>query len=779
MSPPPADGMIGSKTAKALVLALWLIIVGGCGLYSALRIAGGNAFVSDIMALMPGAGAGTEESTAGRPQLAQNTRLQKNFLVLVANPQDRQGTALAVELRQALARQPGIRVEQNFSATLAAITGFFQPYRHQLLSRASREKLQKLTAEELAQEALAALYSPAPGFRPYSLQDDPFNLAGSWYQGLFPQAGRMEPGEIPAVRDGDDTWYLVRATLDASPFDLTSQQAVDQVVEGFQSSHPQARLLVSGFVFHAAEATTAARREIATVGNGSLLGIVLLVLAVFRSGKSLLAIGLTLVTSTVIALAASLAVFGSVHLITLAFGSTLLGLAVDYCMHFLVKCHRVGHSLLAGRLIAKGLIISAGSTILAFVVQLGSPFPGLQQFAVFVASGLAAACLAVAVLAFCYKPPQAPPQGPNRFFERTLAPLYQRLAKRNGLFLPVLVLVAATAVVVLARSEFSDDIRLLNTSSPRLIDSEIRVNQLLGGMDTQRFWTVAGDNQQQVLERTEQMLATLPPQAQVMTASQLVPSLQQQQRDHQLVMAKLYGPGAALEQLCAALNSDCQVWKDQDYRFRTGLDLQAIPPQVAESFPVLSMVDGHHGIILPFLGKDFGAAELPHITPTAGVLFVDKVSELSATLAAFRLEVTELLVLLLLAFTLLCLWLYRRQAVVVVTPVLVSLAVALASSAGNGITLFHLLALLLVAGIAIDAGIFYLELGLNGDTWLASTLATLTSVLAFGLLSLSQFPVLHQFGTVVSAGLLCAWLVTPVLYLAGQSTTSIPMKARK
>jgi predicted exporter len=341
------------------------------------------------------------------------------------------------------------------------------------------------------------------------------------------------------------------------------------------------------------------------------------------------------------------------------------------------------------------------------------------------------------------------------------------------------VLVAATAVVVLARSEFSDDIRLLNTSSPRLIDNEIRVNQLLGGMDTQRFWTVAGDSEQQVLERTEQMLATLPPTAQVMAASQLVPSLRQQQQDHQLAMAKLYGPGGALELLCAALHSDCQVWQDQDYRFRTGLDLQAIPPAVAEAFPVLSMVDGHHGIILPFLGRDFGAAELPRIAPTAGVHFVDKVSELSGTLAAFRIEITGLLWLFLLAFAVLCLWFYRRHAVVVVTPVLVSLAVALASSAGNGITLFHVLALLLVAGIAIDAGIFYLELGLNGDTWLASTLATLTSVLAFGLLSLSQFPVLHQFGTVVSAGLLCAWLVTPVIYLAGQPTTSTAMKARK
>jgi predicted exporter len=92
------------------------------------------------------------------------------------------------------------------------------------------------------------------------------------------------------------------------------------------------------------------------------------------------------------------------------------------------------------------------------------------------------------------------------------------------------------------------------------------------------------------------------------------------------------------------------------------------------------------------------------------------------------------------------------------------MVVSLTLSAGGGVSLFHVLALLLVLGLAVDTAVFYLELGLDGDSWLASTLATMTSILAFGLLSLSRVPVLHYFGTVVFAGLLCSWLVTPLLF---------------
>jgi predicted exporter len=110
--------------------------------------------------------------------------------------------------------------------------------------------------------------------------------------------------------------------------------------------------------------------------------------------------------------------------------------------------------------------------------------------------------------------------------------------------------------------------------------------------------------------------------------------------------------------------------------------------------------------------------------------------------------------------------LFGNKGILIITTISFSSIVALSLSTGLGITLFHILALLLVIGISVDTAVFFITPGLNKDTWSASTLACLTSAIAFGLLSLSQVPLLHQFGSVVFIGLLCTWLITPLIYFS-------------
>ncbi|MEI8649745.1 hypothetical protein P4S73_20665 [Paraglaciecola sp. Hal342] len=77
--------------------------------------------------------------------------------------------------------------------------------------------------------------------------------------------------------------------------------------------------------------------------------------------------------------------------------------------------------------------------------------------------------------------------------------------------------------------------------------------------------------------------------------------------------------------------------------------------------------------------------------------------------------------------------------------------------------IFHLLGLILVLGIGLDMGIFMTESTSNEQTWLAVSLSSLTSLLAFGLLAWSQTPVLHHFGLSVLIGLSVVWLLTPTM----------------
>lgn len=752
------------KPCPAATVTRQLLAWGGLllvlALYCVWRVTAGNAFESNILSLMPDAGQELELTRfAAR-------RFDQSAVVLLSHPDDTTAVALASQLGEQLTAQ-GAALTDGRVDPMQTLRETFAPYRHQLLSSELRQELLTRSKEELAQTQLRELYSPVPTPRLYSAADDPFNLGGRWLQPLLVHLGHWTPGEIPSLRDDNGTtWRVLHATVDGNVLD-TRGQGVAAVVDAFEAAHPEATLLRSGLVFHAAEAADLARREISTIGVGSLLGILLLVAWVFRSRQALAAIGFTLLSSVLVALTACFAIFGQIHLITLAFGSTLLGLAVDFCFHFLVKHQALGEARAAGRAVRRGVLVSACSSIAAYLVQLWSPFPGLHQFAVFMAAGLVGAWAAVAVLWHSYDAPSSGAFGPlRRLYPRYLGTAYQRLTRSRWPWLLTLALALPLLSGWLLVQGGRDDIRLLNASSTGLLQQEQRVQSLLGGIDAQRYWVVEGDGEQQVLERMEALLATLADggHTALLAASQWVPSLERQRRDHNLVIEKLYGEHGALAILCARLGSDCAQWKTLDTGFEEGLTPAQLPSDIVELFPALGLIDSGQGLVLRFHGSAATDAAQQDVAALAGIRRVDQVAQLSGTLAHLRVEAGTLLACFVALFAAVCVVGFGRRGLLVAGSVVVSLGVSLALSGRDGVTLFHILALLLVLGLAVDTAVFYLELGLNGDTWLAATLAIATSMLAFGLLSLSQVPILQQFGSVVAIGLLCAWLITPLLF---------------
>jgi predicted exporter len=79
------------------------------------------------------------------------------------------------------------------------------------------------------------------------------------------------------------------------------------------------------------------------------------------------------------------------------------------------------------------------------------------------------------------------------------------------------------------------------------------------------------------------------------------------------------------------------------------------------------------------------------------------------------------------------------------------------------LTLFSVLAMMLVLGISMDYVIFLAES--HDDykgTMLALSLSAITTILSFGLLSLSDTPAIHYFGLTVLVGIVLAFLISPI-----------------
>ncbi len=137
--------------------------------------------------------------------------------------------------------------------------------------------------------------------------------------------------------------------------------------------------------------------ETSIIGIASTLGTILLVLVMFRAIRplilSLLVIGVGIMT----ALAASLWVFGELHVGALLFGVSLIGVAVDYSLQYCseVFASQPGTPQQRLKRVLVGITLGAATTVIGYLTLCLAPFPGLHQIAIFSAVGLLAAWITV------------------------------------------------------------------------------------------------------------------------------------------------------------------------------------------------------------------------------------------------------------------------------------------------------------------------------------------------------------------------------------------------
>ena len=152
--------------------------------------------------------------------------------------------------------------------------------------------------------------------------------------------------------------------------------------------------------------------------------------------------------------------------------------------------------------------------------------------------------------------------------------------------------------------------------------------------------------------------------------------------------------------------------------------------------------------------------------PGRGIYFIDPAGAVSAAFAAYRHHTIWLTLIAYCAVAGLVLLRYGLAggAAVMAVPSLAALAsLGLLGWAGEAISMFNVMALLLVLEIGIDYALFFRETGVEGpSTLLAIALSCLTTVLAFGILAFSSTAAIHSFGLTILVGILSAFLLSPL-----------------
>ncbi|KAA5705594.1 acyl-sn-glycerol-3-phosphate acyltransferase, partial [Klebsiella pneumoniae] len=115
--------------------------------------------------------------------------------------------------------------------------------------------------------------------------------------------------------------------LTQSPYNIDYQEQTSTWIEQTKQklaemglkSHWTGTILFSNF------GTQSAKQEISTIGVGSTLGLIFLVWFCFRSLRTLATEFIAVSTGSFVAFAVTHWVFGEIHLMTLVFGASLIG----------------------------------------------------------------------------------------------------------------------------------------------------------------------------------------------------------------------------------------------------------------------------------------------------------------------------------------------------------------------------------------------------------------------------------------------------------------------
>jgi predicted exporter len=740
---------------------------------------------SDILALLP-----VEERDPVLQQAFAHMvdAAQQRLIVLVGAEDWDQASRAADIYRAVLAAhnsllQPDDQIAKQAPQDWLAL---FRQHRLALLTPGAEAALRSQAKPYWIDIALAKLYSPFGGIKPGAWQDDPFGLFADWIQTRARETPVRPRDGWLFVGDGRRQYVVLPFKARLPAFSMAAQEAVvpllEQARQAAYKSVPQVEVVAAGVILYAAAAGAQAKWEVSTIGFGSLLGIVVLIWLTFHSVKPIVLIMLSVGVGCLGALSVCWLLFERIHLLTLVFGASLIGGAQDYGTYFL--CNRLsadGQSLDSWQLLRRllpALLLALVTTVLGYLALALTPFPGLRQMAVFSALGMIFAWLTVA---FWF--PELVRAGTlksARLAQWCAASLerWPSLRLRRSMWW-VAALFVAFAVFGWSRLGVRDDIRLLQNPPKRLIDEQIKLSRLLDAPAPAQFFLVRGANSETVLQREEALKQWLDPliEKQIIggyqAMSNWVPSLRTQVARRALIEQTFLNEDGALAALAARIGADDQwVMATRERWLAAGSELAPDDfLKTSASEPVrhlwLGPVDGGFASIVSLRGLD--STSLPFLQRAGGgldgVQWVDKVGEISSVLGRYRKYMGWVVLLSYFGVYGMLYPRYRSAAWRVLAPTaLASVAtLALLGLSGQSLQLFHVLALMLLLGVGVDYGIFFQEHPSRRDpvAWLAVGLSALSTLLSFGLLSLSKTPALQAFGLTMLIGTVAVWFLAP------------------
>lgn len=761
----------GGRTA----IAIWLVCVAACSYWLMRHL----TVTTDMSAFLPPATSRAQEVLIGQLREGVTSRL------LLIGIEGSDSKTLADSSR-ALARRldsTGLfgTIANGDPSRFAKESLFLFSHRYALSPGIVPHRFTPEGLREALREELQVLASPFGILSRRMLPADPTGEMRRLANLLTSTSAAPVRHDVWLSADGKRA--LLIAETRAAGFDINAQErAAAAVREAFREVAPaEAVLRLAGPGIAASVVRTTIEHDAKRASLLSLVGILLILLAFYRSPRPVVLSALPALTGLLVGATAVSVGLGPVHGITFGFGAILIGEAVDYPTYLYAHAGRGETLERTLSRIGVTLRLAILTTACGALAMLFSSFRGLMQLGLLTMTGVVTAGLVTRWV--------LPALTPARTLERKLVSLpfpNAPLHWRGNLWIVAFAAASGLVMVMQNRDQLWDDdlANLIPMSAEvRQLDTELRAH--IGAPDVRHLLVVVAEDRERALQKSEHVAQLLEHAvaagwiAGYDFAARYLPSRSMQEArraalpDAAMLASNLRQAMAGLPfraDLFAPFLADVERARNAQWLDSAALRGTAFALKIES---LLVRAESEWTALVPLSGvrdpQALRAAVLARGEPEFFLL--DLKREADALVVAYRLESLKLFALGLMAVALLV---YAGLKSVpttarVLAPVLTAalLDVATLLVLGQRLTVFHLVSLLFVIGVGLNYALFFNRRQWNAEeralTLLSLAVAGLATLCASGILATSGTPVLRAIGTTIALGTIYAFMLSALL----------------
>ena len=642
-----------------------------------------------------------------------------------------------------------LTVDEEF---FSKVPKFYFKYKKNLLTYTQKKKIKANKFKEIKEEALERIYNPF-SVSSAVINSDPLSLMSEFFTDMYnPLSLRIQDDFLVA----NDNSIIIKARF----MSKANYKLVMSKLNQFKLKSKGVKIAFSSLAFYGEKAKDKIQSESNFLSLLTLTLILIIFYIFFKSIKHMSLSFILIVFCLTLGLNLTSLFFESIHIITLLMGISVLGLVIDYFVHYFMEENNDSNldSKSALAKIKRPLIYSALTSSIGFFVFFLSPLAILKQFSLF-----GVITLFLAILAVFYILPFFFNQNKKVVFRgRTLNEVFVKKYFNNIIFL-VLIFVSLFSLIY---KGFENDIRNFAKRDQDLFSQEQKIKKILGLNYSFEFFVVSGDNKEKLLineQKLKRKLLTKDIQGNYI--SDWIPSVRDQKDSF-----KIYG---------LLKKTSLDVLKDLGIKNYKIINSKIYATQMKLITPSLWFKEfPKHDVLRQWIGKvsnkfysivpiyrNIDRSDLSFLNSKSHT-YVNKVKFINSDLDRFTgLIFTGILAFILILAVGLSLKFNLYDALkILFAPVSAAIiSLGLSSLIFTNIIVFHVLGVVLVITLGLDYSFFYyFNRKANSIVSRAIMLSTLTTISSFGVLIFSDTLAVNAFGTVVFLGVLLCWLLVPL-----------------